>query len=76
MMRIARRRFVRLASGSPMPMKTMLSIFSPLFFFDREQLFDDLAGVEIARKTVQPARAKLAAVSAADLGRDADGPAI
>ena len=32
MIRIARRTFFRLASGSPMPMKTTLSIFSPLFF--------------------------------------------
>ena len=73
---IARIRFARFASGSPIPMKTTLSIFSPLCCFDRHQLLHDLAGVEIARPAVEPARAKLAAVGAADLGGDADRPAI
>ena len=40
--------------------------------FHREELLHDLARLEVAGEAVQPARAKFAAVGAADLGGDAD----
>src|ERR1700682_5769916 len=44
--------------------------------FHHEELLHDLAGIEIARVAVEAARAKLAAVSAADLRGDANGAPV
>src|SRR6266567_824063 len=53
----------------------VIDFFSALLF-NRDELLDDLACIEIARPAVQSAGAKFAAISAADLARDADCPAI
>src|SRR5262249_13026800 len=53
----------------------VIDFFSALLFYLND-LLHHLGRVEIARKTFQSAGAKFAAVSAADLARDANGPAI
>jgi hypothetical protein len=53
----------------------VIDFFSALLF-DGDELLHHLGRVEIARQAFQSARAKLAAISAADLARDANCPAI
>src|SRR5207253_9175676 len=53
----------------------VIDFFSALLF-NGDELLDDLAGIEIARPAFQSACAKFAAISAADLARDANCPAI
>src|SRR5262245_10550208 len=53
----------------------VIDFFATKFFYP-DELLHDLACIEIARQAVQSAGAKFAAVSAADLARDANGPAI
>src|SRR2546421_3514147 len=45
-------------------------------FLDYEQLLHDLARIQVPRKSFEPARAELAAIGAANLGRDANRPAV
>src|SRR5204862_8067437 len=45
-------------------------------FFYREQLLHDLARIKVPRKSVETARAKFTAISAADLGGNANGAAV
>src|SRR6266496_5016814 len=53
----------------------VIDFFSALLF-NRDELFHHLACIEVARPAFQSAGAKFAAISAADLARDADCPAI
>ena len=57
-------------------MKTILLAFSSRIFFHCEELRHNLAGCQIALKTVEPARAELATVGAANLAGNANRPAI
>ena len=70
-------RLSRFASGSPMPMTTMLR--QPLVRAGQQvpqadELFEDLAGGQVADDAVEPAGAEDAAHAAADLGADAGRP--
>jgi len=53
----------------------VIDFFSAVLFY-LDELLHDLGCIEIARVAFQSARAKFAAISAADLGGDANGPAI
>src|ERR1051325_1579076 len=49
----------------------VVDLFTALTF-DRDDLIHDFIRAQISRKTIQPACAKFAAVSATDLGRNAN----
>ena len=44
--------------------------------FNCDELLEDFTRLQVARKTLQPTRAKLAAVGAPDLSRNANRPAV
>ena len=66
---------VSLGFGLGVVSSSSLDFFAAKFFY-LDKLLHHLGCVEIARITFQSARAKFAAVSAADLARDANRPAI
>ena len=76
MIRIARITFSKLASGSPIPMKTMLSIFWPFFVSTADQLLNDFVRGEISRPATRVRRAKICTHKRTRPGWNADGAAI